>query len=135
MKYLIISALFILSYLPGFSQTEFNAGTNLVSDLSNNPEPAIDEGVWQKYLSKAIDYDVAAFNDAPRGIYIVKVRFTVFEDGHVGNVVALTRFGYGLEREVVKALKKSPAWHPAIVNGKPVQADHLQTVRFVVDER
>lgn len=96
-------------------------------------QPEIDKDVWNKFLTKQINYDIAIFNDAPRGLYIVKVKFTVFADGHVGDVVAMTKFGYGMEREVVKALKKSPNWKPASQDGKPVDATVIQTVRFGIE--
>lgn len=88
---------------------------------------------WLKFLNKHIDYDVARFNDAPRGIYRVKVQFTIQADGSLTDCKPLTRFGYGLEEEVIRALKKSPPWNPAIQSGKPVKSMYAQLVNFAVE--
>ncbi len=38
-----------------------------------------------------------------------------------------------MEAEVVRMLKKSPKWSPAIQNGKPVKAYRKQPVTFVIE--
>lgn len=96
-------------------------------------EPQIEAGTWSKFLKKHINYDIGLFNDAPRGVYKVRVKFTVFTDGHVGDGIALTNCGYGMENEVVRALKKSPTWTPATQNGKTVNAIRIQAVTFAVE--
>jgi hypothetical protein len=67
--------------------------TNKKQDSLQHPksegQPEIDQGAWSNFVKKHIDYDVAGLNGAPAGTYKVKVRFTVFTDGHVGDVVAL----------------------------------------------
>ena len=95
--------------------------------------PYGEKNSWQIFLDRNINYDIAAFNEAPTGRYNVKVKFTVFNDGHIGDVIALTKFGYGMEREVIHAIKKSPNWKPALQNGKAVNAYRIQTVTFVVE--
>ena len=96
-------------------------------------EPHINDGTWNKFLKKHINFDIGVFNDAPRGVYKVRVKFTVFADGHVGDVKALTKCGYGMEEEVVRAVKKSPDWTPANQNGKNVNAIRIETVTFGVE--
>ncbi|MFZ1528054.1 MAG: energy transducer TonB [Ferruginibacter sp.] len=88
---------------------------------------------WQKFLNKHIDYDVARFNNAPRGIYRVKVQFAIEPNGRLTDFKPLTRFGYGLEDEVLRALKKSPLWIPAVQSGKPVKSMYIQLVNFKVE--
>ena len=99
-------------------------------EVESHPE---DKNSWQNFLKKNINYDIAAFNEAPIGKYTVKVKFTVFIDGHLGDFIALTKFGYGMEREVIHALKKSPNWTPAFQNGKAVNAYRILPVTFVVE--
>lgn len=114
---------------------------NSKQDISNTiftkveieARPGGEKNSWEEFLHKNINYDIAAFNEAPTGKYIVKVKFTVFKDGHLGDFIPLTKFGYGMEREVVHALKKSPDWKPAFQNGKAVDAYRIQTVTFVVE--
>lgn len=96
-------------------------------------QPGGDKNSWQNFLKKNINYDIAAFNEAPIGKYTVKVKFTVFSDGHLGDFIALTKFGYGMEREVIHALKKSPNWTPAFQNGKAVNAYRILPITFVVE--
>jgi len=99
-------------------------------EVESQPE---DKNSWQTFLKKNINYDIAVFNDAPIGKYTVKVKFTVFSDGHLGDFIALTKFGYGMEREVIHALKKSPNWTPAFQNGKAVNAYRILPITFVVE--
>lgn len=89
---------------------------------------------WDNFLKKNINFDIALFNDAPRGIYNVKIKFTIFRDGHPGDFIALTRFGYGMEYEVIRALKKSPNWKPAMQDGNPVNSTRIQTITFAIEQ-
>jgi len=36
-----------------------------------------------------------------------------YEDGNINNIVANTNFGYGMEKEVIRIIKKGPKWTPA----------------------
>ncbi len=47
---------------------------------------------------------------------------------------AETSFGYGMEEEVIRIIKKGPKWTPASVNGKHVNAYRRQPVTFAVVE-
>lgn len=96
-------------------------------------EPDGGKDSWETFLKKNINYDIPTFNEAPPGRYVVKVKFTVFKDGHLGDITPLTKYGYGMERELVHALKKSPDWHPAMQNGVPVNAYRVQTITFIVE--
>lgn len=87
---------------------------------------------WSNFFKNNINYDVAAIHGAPAGVYNVKVRFTVFEDGRVGDISALTNYGYGMENEVVKVSKKAPIWRPPSQASKSVKYVRSQTVTFVV---
>ena len=44
----------------------------------------------------------------------------------------MTNWGYGMENEVVRIIKNSPAWVPAVQDGKQVQAYRKQPITFVV---
>lgn len=89
---------------------------------------------WAKFLRTNIDYTTPVFNDAPPGAYKVIIQFVVNVDGTLGDFKALTKKGYGMEREVIRALKKSPPWTPAFQNGKAVKAIRVQPVVFHVDD-
>ena len=115
-------------------------GQHADSTTLNQPAPAeagnsdaFPDFPWVKFLNKHIDYSIATFNHAPRGVHKVIIGFNVLADGSLANFEALTKRGYGMEREVMKALKKSPKWKPAMQNGKPVEVYRTQEVKFEVD--
>jgi len=76
---------------------------------------------------------VAADNGAPIGIYTVIAQFIVDKEGNVTDIKALTNYGYGLEQEVLRALKLQTHWNPAMQNGQPVKAYRKQPVTFVME--
>lgn len=86
---------------------------------------------WTKFLRANISSKVPT-RKAPVGTYQVIVRFIVGKDGYLSEVTPETNFGYGMENEVIRLIKKSPKWIPASVNGKPVPAYRRQPVTFVV---
>lgn len=92
------------------------------------------ESAWVKFLTKNIDPDIPIRKKAPPGNYMVIIQFIVNKDGTL-DVEALTNFGYGMEEEVVRAVKKSPLWIPAEQDGKKVRAYRKQPVTFSVPEK
>ena len=92
------------------------------------------DAAWRRYLSNNLDSEVPGSNGAPAGSYTVIVRFIVAKDGSVSDVVAETNFGYGIEQESVRAIKKSGKWTPAIQNGRNVTAYKRQPITWVVQE-
>lgn len=58
----------------------------------------------------------------------------VEEDGSISNVEPITTFGYGMEEEAIKTIKKGPKWNPAIQNGRKVRAYRKQPITFQVSE-
>lgn len=90
---------------------------------------------WRVYLEKNLDPDVPIYMKAPNGIYQVKVQFVVKEDGSLADIKTLTNHGYGMEKEVMRIMKKSPLWIPAVQYGRKVKAYRLQPVTFVVQEK
>lgn len=92
-----------------------------------------DDG-WRQFLIANVNANTPADKGAPAGTYTVVVQFIVDKDGSVSDIKALTRHGFGMEAEVVRMIKKSPKWSPAIQCGKPVRAYRKQPVTFVVEE-
>jgi len=95
--------------------------------------PGGDEA-WIKFLQSHLDPTVPTRMKAPKGKYTVWIQFIVNKDGKVFDFKALTTNGYGMEKEVIRILKKSPKWKPAIQDGRPVMAYRKQPVTFVVEE-
>lgn len=93
-----------------------------------------DKAAWLTFLQKNLNPDVAVNNSAPSGTYKVIVGFIVDVDGKLHDIKPVTKLGYGMEGEVVRLMKTSPDWIPAMQNRKKVTAYKKQTVTFVISE-
>jgi gliding motility-associated GldM-like protein/TonB-like protein len=91
------------------------------------------EIAWKKFLQQNLNAGVAVANGAPAGLYSVSVQFIVDKDGNVTDIKPLTNWGYGMEAEVVRIIKKAEGWSPASIDGKPVKAYRKQPVTFMVE--
>jgi cytoskeletal protein RodZ len=87
---------------------------------------------WKKYLTKNLDATVPFSKSAPDGIYAVSIQFVVNLDGEISEVRPLTNFGFGMEEEAIRVIKRGPKWIPAMHNEKFVKAYRVQTVIFIV---
>ena len=87
---------------------------------------------WRRYLQNNLDANTPIDNNAPEGTYTVIVRFIVSKTGAISDVVAETKFGYGMEQEAVRAIKKGPSWKPGIQNGNQVTSVRRQPITFIV---
>jgi periplasmic protein TonB len=91
---------------------------------------------WRSWLEQNLDPAAPIVKGAPAGLYTVYIQFVVDLDGKVSAIKALTKHGYGMEAEVMRILRKSPPWVPAIQHGKNVRAYRKQPVTFqVVEEK
>lgn len=93
--------------------------------------PGGDAG-WRRFLERNVNGQVASDNGAPEGSYTVVVQFIVDKAGNISDVKPLTKHGYGMEDEAVRAIKRGPKWVPAIQNGRNVNAYRKQPITFVV---
>lgn len=87
---------------------------------------------WQKFLERNLNGQVPSDKGASTGLYRVLVQFVVSKEGFVSEVKPLTSLGYGMEQEVVRAIKKSGVWIPAQQSGRFVKAYRTQPVVFMV---
>ncbi|WP_114793161.1 M56 family metallopeptidase [Niabella yanshanensis] len=96
------------------------------------------KGNWISFMERNLDGQIPTDKGAAVGNYEILVRFTVNEDGKLSDIQSITNEGYGMEEEVIRILKKSPDWYPAINNnnkeGKsiPVKSYRIQQVNFKV---
>lgn len=95
--------------------------------------PGKEDG-WRSYLEQNLNPAAPVDNGAPAGTYTVYIQFVVDVDGKLSSIKPLTKHGYGMEAEVMRILRKSPPWVPAIQSGKPVRAYRKQPVTFQVIE-
>ncbi len=89
---------------------------------------------WNKFLSDSVDLSVPAKHGALAGSYCVFIEFNVTKKGKVTQVQPRTTLGYGMEAEVIRVIKMSPDWLPAISNDKKVSSIRTQAVWFVVSK-
>jgi len=134
----ILYFLFSIIVLPLFSQTEPPSDTVVIGDgvfekVDVEATFSGGEAAWRKYLEQNLDPNVPVENGAPIGIYTVVVQFIVDKTGAISDIKTLTNFGYGMEQEVMRIMKKSPMWSPASQNNRTVKAYRKQPVTFVID--
>ena len=139
--------------ISAFAKTSLNAVRSVEVSNIKDTVPAMDTGKifenveeeayfpgkaegWLSYLQQNLNPEVPIRNGAPAGTYTVYIQFVVDLDGKVTALKPLTKNGYGMEAEVMRILRKSPPWVPAVQFGKNVKAFRKQPVTFqVIDER
>ncbi|MDP4260885.1 MAG: energy transducer TonB [Bacteroidota bacterium] len=124
---------------PGIPDTKETDKTGIIEKKAPEPEifTAVEvnakfEGNWEKFLTRNLNPDVPVENGAPSGQYKVLIQFVVDLDGNVSDIKALTNFGFGMEQEAIRVLKKATKWVPANQNGHAVKAYRIQPVTFQV---
>ena len=90
------------------------------------------ETAWRKFLEKNLNPSVPSDRHAPAGAYTVFVQFIVDKEGNISDLRPLTKFGYGMEEEVLRIIKLSGKWEPGIQNGHKVNAYKKQRIDFGV---
>jgi Gram-negative bacterial TonB protein C-terminal len=94
------------------------------------------ESAWRSYLEQNLNPMVPVDRGAKAGTYTVYIQFIVDIDGKVSAIKPLTQHGFGMEGEVMRILRKSPNWVPAVQAGKKVRAYRKQPVTFqIVEEK
>jgi hypothetical protein len=89
---------------------------------------------WRSFVQKNLKGDVPVHNGAPAGEYTVVVQFIVDEKGQISDIKALSGQGYGMEEEVIRMMRLSPAWEPAQKDNQTVKVYIKQPITFVVEE-
>jgi beta-lactamase regulating signal transducer with metallopeptidase domain len=89
---------------------------------------------WRKFLEQNLNAAIPVDSGAPSGTYAGVAQFIVDADGSISDITAITNHGYGIEEEMIKLMKLSPKWNPAMQNKRYVKAYHKQTVTFVIAE-
>lgn len=87
---------------------------------------------WRRFLERNLDATVPLKQKAPPGTYRVRVSFNVALDGSLTDIQAKTKYGYGMEEEVIRLIKACPRWSPGKEFGKRVAMYRTQTVSFTV---
>jgi protein TonB len=56
----------------------------------------------------------------------------ITKNGTISDVKANTNFGYGIEDEIIRAIKKCPEWKPATNCRKKINSYQQQVITIVV---
>lgn len=92
------------------------------------------EAAWLRFLQKNLNPNVPVKKRAPAGHYTVAVRFVVDRDGNLTELEPITKMGYGMEEELMRMLRQSARWEPAVQFGRNVKAYRIQPITFVVEK-
>jgi len=137
-KSIFIFFLLLLSFF-SFSQGKDNKQVNVdTTTYSVVDTPATFPGgrvAWIKYVQKNLHPGIGVENGARKGRYDVLIKFVIAKDGSLSNFIAETKYGFGMEAEVIRILKFSPKWIPAKRNGINVNSYAEQGQSFLIDER
>lgn len=120
------------------SSSCIDADGNPVKSECKNEEADFVGGIdgWRAFLTSFLNPDVPVKNNAPAGTYTVMLQFVVEKDGRLNDIKALTAFGYGMEQEAIRVLRRSPRWQPGILFGHTVRAYRRQPITFqIVEEK
>lgn len=114
----------------------YDLNGNRIDDFIFSKEAYFEEGDtgWQNFLAENLKTKVPIKNGAPPGQYQVIVEFIVGKNGKIIDVRPKTSLGYGMEDEVIRVIRKSPKWNPAIMMGKTVNAYRRQPITFIVEK-
>lgn len=117
--------------------TEKGAPIDTALCREKEARPAGDVKGWTTFLQKSLIRIVEnlAGKGARPGSYVILIKFVVLEDGTVSEFSALTKFGHGIEEEVIAAMRSAPKWEPARLFGKPVKSYHTQPITFVIQDQ
>jgi periplasmic protein TonB len=113
----------------------FSTGDKLFEKVEVEARFPGGDKAWNNFLVQNLDAEVPIKHKAPAGTYTVVIQFVVDRDGNVSNQKALTNHGYGMEEEVMRLLRKSPRWQPAIQDDRKVNVYRKQPVTFLVEEK
>lgn len=126
--------------IPGFKEVRLDTSGNTAATTDRvvfekvEVEASFPGGAqgWKNFIQQNLNSNVPVRKRAPAGYYTVIVQFIVDKKGKVSEISALTNHGYGMEKEVIRVMKKSPDWLPATQNGRTVNAYRKQPITFVV---
>lgn len=90
-----------------------------------------DKDAWKKFLIKNMNTSVAFDNGAPIGLFKTTIQFVVNTNGTTCDFTPVSSAGFGTEDEVVRLIKKSGLWEPALLNGQRVASFKKVSVSFL----
>lgn len=115
---------------PGLKDAEYH-----INAVKKTPEFNGGKKAWQDFLKANINIAVPFSNNAKPGTYQVMIRFIIGSNGKLRQIGAETNCGYGIEKEVIRCIQKSPDWIPAETSsGKKVSFTMRTAIKFIVKQ-
>jgi TonB family protein len=111
-----------------------DAQGNLIGGFCIFERPAVFEGgadAWRKFLENNLQYPNYAQKKSIEGV--VKVQFIVSNTGEVSEMAIISSPHESLSKEVLRLMKLSPNWLPAILLNEPVMYRHIQSITFKLE--
>jgi hypothetical protein len=104
-------------------------------EVDIEPDFTSGEDALVRFVADNLNLTVPLEAEAPAGTYKVEVHFVVFKDGSVKNVKAITAFGFGMEAEAERVIKKTnKLWKPATIRDKEVMCEKEVILTFQIQE-
>jgi periplasmic protein TonB len=69
---------------------------------------------WVQTIEKNLNQSIRLDKGAKNGKYFVSVQFVVDKDGYLSDIRCVNDPGFGMCREVLRIIKKSPKWVPVL---------------------
>ncbi|RYY62229.1 MAG: hypothetical protein EOO05_03505 [Chitinophagaceae bacterium] len=126
-------------YNPGNSNPSqsFNAAGQAIAPETCKTMEAFYPGgemAFHRFISQNLNPDIPVKKGAPAGLYRVLVQFVIAKDGSVADIKAATSYGFGMEQEAIRVVRRSPQWVPGTIFGQPFVAHRIQPISFLVEE-
>ncbi len=86
---------------------------------------------WLDYIRKNLHSNIPFQRGATPGAYTTITKFTIEINGNISTVIPETHFGFGMEDEAMRVIKRGPKWIPASLFGIPVKSVRRQPITFV----
>lgn len=90
---------------------------------------------WVQSLENRISQSIRPDRRVKKGKYIVSVQFVIAKDSSISDVRCLNDPGFGMGKQVVRALIKGQPWRPAPYQGTPVGSYRRSAVTVRDEER
>ncbi|KXK23017.1 MAG: TonB family protein [Bacteroidetes bacterium OLB12] len=111
------------------SLTVSEDGVHTVVEQSAEPKGGMTE--FYKYIATTLKYPAEARKKGVEGR--VFIEFVINEDGSISNARPLKGIGAGCDEEALRVVANSPAWTPAMQDGKIVKQRIVLPIVFRLD--
>lgn len=134
---ILITGLLVFFCFTQFNLFAQNADTITVNQDSVYKNPEVKamhpqgEAFMRTFLERRVNPATPVNYNAPEGTYTVEINIFTDTAGKI-TAVPKTNYGYGMEREVMRVVKKFPDFIPARQNGVPVKSVQTLPMVFVV---